>query len=1162
MKFRTVLICLIALLILPLNVQAKTYSVTWDPRGIEQTLGLGGGVDLTATFVSKVTLNNVDLWVVPELQAFVSLNQAHFDVVEANTPYEITLHVSILYGSQTGLYDGTIHLRVGSKTYPQTLKIELSVVDAAATIGPEGGVVEVTDPESPVYGAKVEIPEGALGEDKTLSLSAVDMPSDLPGASIPTGPCIDFGPDDTLFLAPVFLFLPYRDEDNDGLIDGTTLPEDQVVVNSFNETLGEWEAVEVISRDPISNVVEALVHHLSLFQIFCGDDYCNECGPCAEVIENLDNTKTFGHIELAGDSDVFKIHLPEAGFLTVYTLQYPAGACLDLYGRLKDSTCSTIAENDDPEGIVLSQFNEEFRIRERLPSGDYYIEVSASDGSAKGHYTLRVAFVPDSFSLVGTCENDTAFGDVEATFYRNGSSCWIVDYIASVGLPNWLSYAIMAPGYRCICSPDFVCTSPTDKNWHPFASLEGGRLFACEGNEDISEMYVGFQMQLIDPSFMLPLPPFCFYCGIERGDEVCGDQIDNNWDGEIDEGCDCHKCDTDCDGCIDIQELMVCISEWKNGNVDILELMQAITTWKACTSNEDAPDSDGDGIPDDFDNCPNTYNQDQADSDGDGIGDVCDGLEFELEYHYPISGIIGGIGLSSDDSTLYVAYWTDTWSDMVEWYSTEDPYNLIDYVAYGRCHGDAVVSQNNQYMFTPTYYSSNISRFDLWNSKAQTTRSTTSWPLTIALLPDRSKMVALSGMDGGSYDMGNDALHIFDISNGNFSEIATVNLSDEPVGQKMAFTDDGAYVYFLTKRNWEGGPAKLYEVSMSSPYNVRSVALPSQQCYGVALADNTLYVADWDNPRILVYDRQTLTPIGEPWTLSSKAVVLAIPPDKSGLYALLPDEPNGGALEVFNLSNGDRIGGYEGLGGLSTRCDIEFNGDGSKVYISGSQGAGVLVLNVTRGAMQQPVYRDDFEDGVIDTSLWVVGGSKGGYTGCNSGGGQWFNEEIIAADGYLRARATLPTSANSYGSQAWTRTVHDFNDGKDWIINFKWEPDIQTVGQWHNDFHFIEITDDTANCQNCICINPPGDNPPGTVRLYYSNAQDFSPTNWSIIIDASASEATLYEGPDGTGTVHPTMTLDPNTEWYVRFMTAVGTSAGYPAKDCRINLYDFTATEN
>lgn len=37
-----------------------------------------------------------------------------------------------------------------------------------------------------------------------------------------------------------------------------------------------------------------------------------------------------------------------------------------------------------------------------------------------------------------------------------------------------------------------------------------------------------------------------------------------------------------------------------------------------------SPDSDGDGVPDVFDNCPSVPNPDQSDRDGDGEGDVCD----------------------------------------------------------------------------------------------------------------------------------------------------------------------------------------------------------------------------------------------------------------------------------------------------------------------------------------------------------------------------------------------------------------------------------------------------------------------------------------------------------------------------------------------------------
>jgi hypothetical protein len=47
-------------------------------------------------------------------------------------------------------------------------------------------------------------------------------------------------------------------------------------------------------------------------------------------------------------------------------------------------------------------------------------------------------------------------------------------------------------------------------------------------------------------------------------------------------------------------------------------------TRSACGEGGPCPDSDGDGLADDQDNCVDVFNSEQADADLDGAGDVCD----------------------------------------------------------------------------------------------------------------------------------------------------------------------------------------------------------------------------------------------------------------------------------------------------------------------------------------------------------------------------------------------------------------------------------------------------------------------------------------------------------------------------------------------------------
>src|SRR5262249_51413446 len=64
------------------------------------------------------------------------------------------------------------------------------------------------------------------------------------------------------------------------------------------------------------------------------------------------------------------------------------------------------------------------------------------------------------------------------------------------------------------------------------------------------------------------------------------------------------------------------------------------TVWNQVVVTAAAPDTDGDGVGDDLDDCPAVANGDQADVDGDGVGDLCDPLR--VNFSPLLSGIPTG----------------------------------------------------------------------------------------------------------------------------------------------------------------------------------------------------------------------------------------------------------------------------------------------------------------------------------------------------------------------------------------------------------------------------------------------------------------------------------------------------------------------------------------
>jgi hypothetical protein len=93
---------------------------------------------------------------------------------------------------------------------------------------------------------------------------------------------------------------------------------------------------------------------------------------------------------------------------------------------------------------------------------------------------------------------------------------------------------------------------------------------------------------------------------------------------------------------------------------------------------------------------------------------------------------------------------------------------------------------------------------------------------------------------------------------------------------------------------------------------------------------------------ILVYDRGMLSNLDN-WYFSDTPGTLAVSPTDSSLYTLFPGASNGGNLKILDPPTGVTIGGYDGLN-CQGAIDIEFTGDGSRIYIMSSQSPSSSVI--------------------------------------------------------------------------------------------------------------------------------------------------------------------------------------------------------------------------
>jgi uncharacterized membrane protein len=95
-------------------------------------LSPGESTSSDLTFTSSQNLTNVTLSVVPQIAPFVTVQPSSISSLAANQTQSVHLSIAIATTTAFGTYDGTLHLKRGTATFPQTVKVVVNVWQAFA----------------------------------------------------------------------------------------------------------------------------------------------------------------------------------------------------------------------------------------------------------------------------------------------------------------------------------------------------------------------------------------------------------------------------------------------------------------------------------------------------------------------------------------------------------------------------------------------------------------------------------------------------------------------------------------------------------------------------------------------------------------------------------------------------------------------------------------------------------------------------------------------------------------------------------------------------------------------------------------------------------------------------------------------------------------------
>ncbi|RMF86763.1 MAG: hypothetical protein D6736_14360, partial [Nitrospinota bacterium] len=194
-------------------------------------------------------------------------------------PIEETHAAPFLAAWNTTLYpDGDYALRVvvtlpgGSEVVSPPITVTVSnsqpalFPDILESVGSKEQFLRAGEDNTVVTadGVTIEIPTGALSTDDTIRVETPDQPA-LPGEPAGMVVMVSLESGEESLQRVITLRIPYADEDQDGVVDGTTISEETLTLWASDGTTWQRLSSTVLAEE---NVVVGHTDHLTLFGVF------------------------------------------------------------------------------------------------------------------------------------------------------------------------------------------------------------------------------------------------------------------------------------------------------------------------------------------------------------------------------------------------------------------------------------------------------------------------------------------------------------------------------------------------------------------------------------------------------------------------------------------------------------------------------------------------------------------------------------------------------------------------------------------------------------------------------------------------------------------------------------------------------------------------------